>query len=81
MSGSGKKRVLNPLYLFIVLTTEEFKDQIAHLGRPDFPSFSEAIDVIGKLNQTDLKQLKDEIIDKNSSLPVRLKEFVQATDV
>lgn len=69
----------NKLYCFVQLTTEEFKDRIAHLGntQQDESTTTECtvLSPTGKLNNFDLKQIKKEIED--GLVPEQLKELTK----
>lgn len=69
----------NKLYCFVQLTTEEFKDRIAHLGSPqqDESTITEYVVLTptGKLNSFDLKQIKKEI--EQGLVPEELKELTK----
>ena len=68
-----------PIYCFVILTTDEFKDRAAHYGAPDMPT-DIAIEPFSMLNESDLNKLKKEIIeDANTPLVLRktLKELFE----
>lgn len=80
--GSKAGQMLsNKLYCFVQLTTEEFKDRIAHLGNPQQDESTVTEYVVsslvptGKLNNFDLKQIKKEI--ESGPVPLALKELTK----
>lgn len=67
-----------PLYCFIVLRTEEFKERVAHYGQSaqgDVPNFFE--NPICSLNSTDLTELHKELLNDDSAVPELLKELIK----
>ena len=51
------------LYCFVELKTEEFKERICYYGKSDENDVSDFLEnVIGKLNEEDLKELHKEIL-------------------
>lgn len=67
----------NVLYSFVVLDTPEFKDRMAHFKDTDKNGLAESIEVIGKLNKTDLKGIREEILHQDSAVPMKLKELLK----
>lgn len=76
-----KPQILNsPLYCFVILTTDNFKDRMAHFHQPghDFgPEMN--FDIIGRLNSQDLKEIKQTIM--TGPVPIELKELVNKIEV
>jgi len=72
-----------PLYCFVVLSTDEFKNCIAHYGfrNQDQSAYdlSDFMDVIGELNESDKKALRDEIVS-DGIVPGGLREAVENLD-
>jgi len=65
------------LFCFVMLTTTEFSDRAAHIGFSDQNEpFDELIDKIGFLNESDLANLKKEIIESNG-VPLALQELAK----
>lgn len=63
----GNNRVdENPTFCFVVLTTDEFKNQAAHYGRPDMDT-GISMEFICRLNDEDLGALKKEIKADNAA--------------
>jgi len=69
-----------PLYCFVVLNTEEFKDRVAHIGFSDQHESTVdecgSLNPTGKLNNFDLKQIKQEI--DGGAVPQDLKELTKS---
>jgi hypothetical protein len=64
-------------WCFIILSTEEFKERIAHYGRSAEEYREEYfLDKIGKLNIEDQKALREEIL-KDNAAPGGLRDLVQ----
>ena len=61
-----------PMYCFVVLSTNGFKEQAAHYGQPEL-SKNIYQDVVGELNEEDFNELKEEI-KKDSASPIILRE-------
>lgn len=65
------------LFCFVMLTTPEFCNRAAHIGFSDQNEpFDEFIDKIGFLNESDLLNLKKEIIASNG-VPLALQELAK----
>lgn len=66
----------SPLYCFVQLTTNEFKDRLAHFHQPgqDFGR-DYIMDSIGRLNDADLKEIKETIM--KGPVPLELKELIK----
>ena len=66
----------SPLYCFVQLTTDEYKDRLAHFHQPgqDFGR-DYAMDSVGRLNDADLKEIKETIM--TGPVPLELKELVK----
>lgn len=56
----------DPTFCFVVLTTDEFKDQAAHYGRPNV-DIDIPMEFVCHLNETDLEVLKKEIKSDNAA--------------
>lgn len=74
-----KTMLTNNLYFFVTLTTDEFKDRIAHLGNTQQDESTTtaciSLDSSGKLNNFDLRQIKKEI--EETYVPQELKELTK----
>ena len=67
-----------PLYCFVILHTNQFKDQAAHYGSPDMATDLD-MEVISMLNEEDVKSLKNEIscdIAANKNLKKLVSEML-----
>ena len=73
---SNIKTADSPLYCFVQLTTDEYKDRLAHFHQPgqDFGR-DYAMDSVGRLNDADLKEIKETIM--TGPVPLELKELVK----
>lgn len=71
----------NVLYSFVVLSTDEFKGRMAHFYNTDKNNIEPSFDIIGLLNKKDMKEVKEEILYKNSAVPIKLKEMIEDIDV
>lgn len=71
----------NVLYSFVILSTDEFKDRMAHFNNTDKNNIEPSFDILGVLNEKDLKAVKHEILDKSSAVPLKLKEMIRDIDV
>jgi hypothetical protein len=63
-----------PLYCFIILTTNSFENHCAHYGRPNLPNDTQP-EIISKLNEGDLENLKNEIKKDGAASPL-LRETI-----
>lgn len=89
INGLYEKRVAsnsvlekNILYCYVKLETAQFKDRIAHFkntGQDDFRLSIEKLSYF--LEAKDKKQIKDEILRKDSPVPIGLKELVKDINV
>ncbi len=81
--GKGSQMTSNDIiYCFVVLKTEKFKEQIAHLK--DSQSGKNINDivvesVIGSVDENDLQQLEEEV--KKGPVAIQLKELIKANSV
>lgn len=67
-----------PLYCFVILQTENFKNRMAHLGMTDHGADNISFDTVGcKLNDQDLNELKNIIKDPSSAVNRGLRELVK----
>lgn len=64
---------------FITLTTDDFKDCLAHLAGSDRHGVTE-LDKLGELNEGDIRSLKQEILDNPDVLPPPVIKYVQELD-
>ncbi|MFA6547511.1 MAG: hypothetical protein WCT11_01030 [Candidatus Magasanikbacteria bacterium] len=73
---SNVKIADSPLYCFVQLTTNEYRDRLAHFHQPgqDFGR-DYIMDSIGRLNDADLKEIKETIT--TGPVPIELKELVK----
>jgi len=71
----------NVLYSFVILSTDEFKDRMAHFYNTDKNNIEPSFDIVGLLNKDDMKKVKEEILYKNSAVPIKLKELIKDIDV
>lgn len=71
------------LYCFVMLSTAEFKDRMAHLAKPpldhDFES-QFTFDVIRQLDNHDLKEIKDTIMT-SGHVPMELKDLIKDVEI
>lgn len=74
--SANRSRITNPLFCFVVLDTEDFKDRLAHFAKTGKDELGISIEKIGKLNATDLAKIKEEIKKDNTIMPTLLKELV-----
>lgn len=66
----------SPLYCFVILSTDEFRDKMAHLGKTDHGfNLDSYMDSIGRLNKIDLRAIKKTI--SSGPVPIELKELVK----
>src|SRR3989344_3995792 len=72
-----KKIDAHALYSFVMLQTPQFKGRMAHFKDTDKNPLNEGVEVTGQLNKKDLEGIKDEILDKNSAVPIKVKELVK----
>jgi len=85
INGLYEKRVAsnsvlekNILYCYVKLETAQFKGRIAHFkntGQDDFRLLIEKLSY--SLDAKDKKQIKDEILRKDSPVPIGLKELIR----
>ncbi|OGF20568.1 hypothetical protein A2316_00450 [Candidatus Falkowbacteria bacterium RIFOXYB2_FULL_38_15] len=75
-SSPGKVAQYKLVTCFIKLTTDDFKDCLAHLARPDSHGITE-LEPLGELNESDIKSLKREILDNPDVLPPPVIRYVQ----
>lgn len=74
-SPTGKHRNDNHLYCFVRLTTAQFEDHGAHLGKTDDPAVRNPFGVFAALNREDRETLLTEILgDSESAVPGPVKD-------
>jgi len=69
------------LYSFVILSTNEFKNRMAHFNRTDENNISASFDIVGLLNREDMIKVKEEILNENSAVPIELKEMIKDIDI
>jgi hypothetical protein len=67
----------NVLYSFVILETDKFKGRMAHFKDTDKNGLDSSFDTIGSLNNKDLSEIKEEILNQYSAVPLKLKELVK----
>lgn len=70
----------HPLYCYVILRTENFRDRAAYLGKPEMDNDLN-LDVVSKLNKEDLQEIKKEIMLKDSPVSHKLKELIADIEV
>jgi len=69
-------RFENILYCYVMLSTEEFKDRMAHFGDPTLDGI--VIDKTGvALNTEDMRTLKNDLCDPRTLVAGELKQLVR----
>ena len=76
-NAGNSEKINNVLYSFVILNTPEFKNRMAHLNNTDQNGHHDGYEVINTLNSKDLKEIKEEIINKSSAVPLKLKELMK----
>lgn len=74
LTGASKD---NALYSFVVLTTEEFNERMASFARTQ-EDVNILPDIIGRVNERDLKDIKEEILSDNCPVAKVLKEYIKS---
>lgn len=77
VAGNKNLKLQSTIYLYVALTTDDYKQRLAHLNKTDHEFFPGIIDQNHSLNLADKLQIKREILDTNSSLPKELKKLIQ----
>ena len=79
-AGTLTKVKDNQLYCFVILTTEEFKDRMAHFHQPEHNEGDLNFGgILCSLNTRDLKDIKSEIL--KGPVPKELQELVKNINV
>ncbi|MFH0779791.1 MAG: hypothetical protein V1928_02925 [Parcubacteria group bacterium] len=77
-----KKNILDLSHCFIILTTDGFESQMAHLANSDKHNVNiTESESIGELCREDLNALKKEILDNIDVLPPTVVKYVQELDI
>jgi len=78
VSEKPRAKVENPIFSFVILSTEEFRERAAHLYKPDkdINERFENVSKIGELNKVDSNALKVEILREKSTVPIGLKDII-----
>ncbi len=74
-------QIKSPLYCFVMLDTEEFKERMAHLHNTDKNEVNIYSDKYCSLNKKDLNALKAEILDPETLVPRQLKESIKDIEI
>ena len=70
------------LFSYVILTTLDFKNRVAHLHRTDNDESDLFFDLIGcTINAQDIGALRDEILREGSPVPKGLKRLVSELDI
>ncbi|MEK7070002.1 MAG: hypothetical protein AAB818_00215 [Patescibacteria group bacterium] len=82
IEATNSSRRKNPVYSFVILQTENFRDRVAHFGRTDDTKHqTNRFDIISNLNKADCLQIKNEIISRDSAVSLRLIEIVRGLNI
>jgi len=76
-NARNSEKINNVLYSFVILNTPELKNRMAHLNNTDQNGRHNGYEVINTLNSKDLKEIKEEIMNKSSAVPLKLKELTK----
>ncbi len=74
MTGASKD---NAIYSFVILTTEEFNERMAHFARNQ-EDVNILPDIIGRVNDEDLNGIKEEILSDSCPVAKTLKEYIKS---
>lgn len=78
-ASGNKKRQDSDAWCFVQLTTEQFKERIAHLQKPDYQE--DFFDYVGTLNDEDKNELVKTILEDSRFMPKELVIFVKTLGV
>ncbi|MBI5222774.1 MAG: hypothetical protein HY980_04765 [Candidatus Magasanikbacteria bacterium] len=78
-ASPGKNAQYKFVTCFITLTTDDFKDCLAHLANSDRQGITE-FEKLGELNEEDVNNLKKEILVSSDVLPPPVIKYVQELD-
>ena len=69
----------NQVFSFITITTQDFKDRIAHVFNSEFEGgfLRNAVDIVCTLNDLDISELKEEIMKEDSGATRGLKKLIE----
>jgi len=76
-----KHKSSNVLYSYVILSTDDFKDRMAHLNNTDKNNVELSLDIIGSLNKQDLNEIKAEILNTNSAVSMKLKQLIKDIEI
>ena len=72
----------NSLYCYVILQTDEYRDQATHFGKSQYGSGQLIFEKIGcSLCVEDKQAIKNKILDPNSSVPIGLREVILKMDI
>ena len=81
-SGKSEQRKRNPLYCYVLLSTVEFQHRMAHFKDTAKDESAVSFNKVGIiLDRTDLIEIKNEIINPDSPIPLELKRLVSGLDI
>jgi hypothetical protein len=74
MTGGAKD---SALYSFVILTTEEFNERMANFAKNQ-EDINITPDVIGRVNDDDLRAIKEEILSEGSPVAMVLRDYIKS---
>lgn len=81
ISSNRGESLIQTLYIFVTLSTPEFKDRIAHLHKTQHELLP-GIEVVSiALSVKDKLEIKKEILNPKSSLPSELKKQINLIEI
>ncbi len=80
-NNSAEKVKHNVLYSFVILSTDDFKNRMAHFYNTDKNKFELFFDIICSLNKNDQKEIWKEISSENSAVPIKLKQLIKDIEI
>ncbi|MFA6228205.1 MAG: hypothetical protein WC668_03380 [Patescibacteria group bacterium] len=80
--GHGANRTnSNPLYCYVILQTDEYKNQAAHFKDSQYDSGRLMFEKTGSLCAEDQQEIKKKIIDPASPIPLGLRDIILNMDI
>jgi len=75
--AARRESILQLLTCFVVLTSDDFNGDVAHLGNPDSHLVAPVDYVVGAINIDDAEEIKQEILENPHVLPPALLKAIR----
>ncbi len=81
IKANNIQKTKHALYSYVILSTDDFKNRMAHFYNTDKNKFELSFDIICSLNKNDQKEIWKEILHENSAVPIKLKQLIKDIEI